>query len=227
MAGVTALALSGISANAVHAGSVPVFTLNDLYGVWSGTYTPSPTPMPTIITPSGISDFNTTPAFFDPQSWSATFSSSSQFAFGFNFGNPAAPPGTTGFLPTNLTAASVNGNTLTWELTALDPLSNGKSFDSDTMQFTATVQLNNSGQFQMNGQWVMTPLADSLPSNSTGNVVLANADFSLMQTNSPSSPSAVPLPSAAWMSLTMLGGLAVIGAFRARLRGIEHRVPGR
>jgi hypothetical protein len=166
------------------------------------------------------------PASFDPQLWSATFSSSSQFALGFNFGNPAAPPGTTGFLPTNLTAAGVNGNTLTWELTALDPLSNGKSFDSDTMQFTATVQLNNSGQFQMNGQWVMTPLADSLPSNSTENVVLANADFSLMQTNSPSSPSAVPLPSAWWMSLATLTGLAVVGAIRSRrMRKESHASP--
>jgi len=42
-----------------------------------------------------------------------------------------------------------------------------------------------------------------------------------------SSSTLVPLPSAAWMSLAMLGGLAMLGVFRSRFRSSEHGAPVR
>jgi len=187
-------------------------TVADLYGTWTGTYTPLATPTPTEIFTSGIRD---TTLSSSPESLTVSFSQSNEFAFGFQFGAAGSAAGT-GWLPMTQTAASFSGDSVSWTVDQYVSPPGGK-VDTDQMQFNGTITLSNPQTLALDGQWKMTPLVSDLPADSgVGGVILFNADFSL-STAAPTT-SVVPLPPAAWSALAMLGGLAVVQYIRTRRR---------
>lgn len=195
------------------------YTSADLQGTWTGTFTPQRSPTPLLVTPSGTTDYNAPAGFFDPEPVSFNFATSQQFAFGFDFFNAAAPPGTSGFLPVTQTGASFNADAFTADENVFVPLANGKQSEVGTEVFNGTIQLDAADpqELVITGTWDITPTVLSLPSNATEDFITATSDFSLTKAVV-AGPSSVPLPPAALSALAMLGGLAAFGAIRSRLR---------
>jgi hypothetical protein len=204
------------------------FMANDLYGNWTGTVTPRTSPAPTEIVKgtAGITDYPTPSSFFTPGSETLTFAPSGDFAFGIDDTDAGIRSPTTGLINEGFqqTGAQVSGNTFTWDVTYILPLSNGGTLDVLAAVDTGTIKLDptNSNLLLLTGTEMGTFLVDELPSNSEfGTAVNSVSDFSVTKAIM-SEPSGVPLPPAAWSGLALLSGLAVVGTARSRLRGAHQ-----
>lgn len=197
------------------------YTASDLYGTWNGTITILASPPPMEVTKSGITDYSPGAGFFNPLPDSVSFAPSSEFAFAVT-GEGAIPPGFTSVGANVQTGAQVDGNTFTWDDKAVEPLSNGSTFDLLDRVYTGTIQLDpaNSSLLLLTGTKTVTVLVDELPADATNAAfVTTDADFSLTKAiTSESGPSGVPLPQAVWSGLAMLGGLGAIQIIRLRNR---------
>jgi hypothetical protein len=195
------------------------YSVSDLYGTWTGTATYQTSPVPTEMTSAGISDYPTPAGYYDPRSATFTFSASSGFAFaadtvGLTMGSDFTAP---------QIGADVDGNTFTWQDDISLGLTGGGTVDVAEFDYTGTIAADsmNSALLQLTGTLSTKFLIDELPSSAPDvSVNIGDADFSLTKAI-PTGPSTVPLPSAAWSILAMLGSLVAIRAARSRLRDLQ------